>query len=169
MQRPQTLEEMLQSLKSFPKSFQEFIQQEDNTQQVVPETAAQETKSEENPAEIKDTVLSEPDRKKRRLERNKKSACLHRERKNRSRKSEKIMLHAKQMMSIDVILSVLMRFVHPSAHIREKCPNPQSGDRLNGCLVTGKCIKSVCRRDQVVITFNMKSLKTNSMQFKDTA
>lgn len=86
MQRPQTLEEMLQSLKSFPKSFQEFIQQEDNTQQVVPETAAQETKSEENPAEIKDTVLSEPDRKKRRLERNKKSACLHRERKNKYQK-----------------------------------------------------------------------------------
>ena len=63
------------------------------------------------------------------------------------------MPRAKRAMGIDAVISVLIKFVHPSAHIREKYPNPQSGDRLNGCLVTGKCIKTVCRRDQVVITF----------------
>ena len=84
MQRPQTLEEILQSLKSFPKSFQEFIQQEDNTQRsAVPE----ESVCEKNPEELKkENALTEPDRKKRRLERNKKSACLHRERKNKYQK-----------------------------------------------------------------------------------
>jgi len=84
MQRPQTLEEILQSLKSFPKSFQEFIQQEDNTQRsAVPE----ESVCEKNAEELKkENALTEPDRKKRRLERNKKSACLHRERKNKYQK-----------------------------------------------------------------------------------
>ena len=83
MQRPQTLQEILQSLKSFPKSFQEFIQQEDNTQRsAVPE----ESVCEKNPEEKKENALTEPDRKKRRLERNKKSACLHRERKNKYQK-----------------------------------------------------------------------------------
>lgn len=84
MQRPQTLEEILQSLKSFPTSFQDFIQQEDNTQRsTVPEESVCEKNSEELK---KENALTEPDRKKRRLERNKKSACLHRERKNKYQK-----------------------------------------------------------------------------------
>ena len=48
-----------------------------------------------------------------------------RRKKIRKRKNQKkIMPHAKRTMGIDAVVSVLMKFVHPSAHIREKYPNP---------------------------------------------
>ena len=63
------------------------------------------------------------------------------------------MPRAKKTMGINAVVSVLIKFIHPSALIRDKYTNPQSGDRLRDCSVTGKCTKLVSRRDQVVITF----------------
>lgn len=63
------------------------------------------------------------------------------------------MSQAKKMMDIDAIVSVLIKYVHHSDLIRAKFPNPQSGDWLGGCLMTGKCTKYVCRKGQVAITF----------------
>ncbi len=63
------------------------------------------------------------------------------------------MPRTKKTMGIDAVFTVLIKFIHPSALIRDKYTNPQSGERLIDCSVTGKCTKVVSRRDQVVITF----------------
>ncbi len=46
-------------------------------------------------------------------------------------------------MGIGAVVHVLTRFVHPSQNIRDKYPNQEKGSRLEGCVVTGKCVKKV--------------------------
>ena len=57
-------------------------------------------------------------------------------------------------MGIGAVVHVLIKFMHPSQNIRDKYPNPEKGTRLEGCVVTGKCLKVVSRQEQTVITFH---------------
>ena len=65
----------------------------------------------------------------------------------------KTMPRRKLAMGIGANVHVLMRYVHPSKNIRDKHPKPEKGRHMEGCVVTGKCIKLVSRREQTVITF----------------
>ena len=59
----------------------------------------------------------------------------------------------KKSMGIRANISILERFIHPSTRGKAKYVNMEQGDRLSGCLVTGKCTKFLTRREQQVITF----------------
>ena len=62
-------------------------------------------------------------------------------------------------MGFGANIFVLKIFFYPSTHVREKYNNIQQGDKLGGCLITGKCTKIVSRTAQVVITFRHDDFK----------
>ena len=68
---------------------------------------------------------------------------------------------------VGVVVSALIRFIHPSEHIRQKFPNPVTGQRLSDCETVRQELKKVSRRDQLVIVVHHADFKTDSGDFID--
>ena len=51
----------------------------------------------------------------------------------------------------DAIVSILLKYIHPSEHIRTSHPNPGNGQRLDGCSVIRREVKKVRRSDQLCL------------------
>ena len=49
------------------------------------------------------------------------------------------------------IVSAFSRFIHPSEHIRNKCPNPVHSHRLAGCVTLQQQVKKVNHKDQLCL------------------
>ena len=64
------------------------------------------------------------------------------------------MLRAKKRWALRLLSLFSSNLYTLHSLIRVKLTNSQSGDQLSGCLVTGKCTKLVCRRNQTAITFS---------------
>ena len=57
------------------------------------------------------------------------------------------------------IVSVLIKFVHPLALIREKFPNPENRQRLEGCLTVRQEVKKITRKDQLSLVVTHDDFK----------
>ena len=68
---------------------------------------------------------------------------------------------------VGAVVSALIRFIHPSEHIRQKFPNPVTGQRLSDCETVRQELKKVSRRDQLVIVVHHADFKTDSGDFID--
>ena len=51
----------------------------------------------------------------------------------------------------DAIVSILLKYIHPSEHIRAAYPNQGNGQRLDGCRVLRREVKKIRRADQLAI------------------
>ena len=49
----------------------------------------------------------------------------------------------------DAVVSILLKFIHPSEHIRAKFPNQVNGQRLDGCCVLRREVKNIRKTDQL--------------------
>ena len=56
-------------------------------------------------------------------------------------------------------VSCLIKFIHPSQLIRNKYPNPASGQRLEGCITAHQEVKRINRKDQVAIVIHHDNFK----------
>ena len=63
------------------------------------------------------------------------------------------MARKRRTMGSGAVISVLLKMVHPSKHIRDKFPNLPDKQRLEGAVVLRKEIKSINRREQEAIVF----------------
>ena len=66
----------------------------------------------------------------------------------------------KKTHGVGAVVSSLMKFLHPSALIREKFPNPVHGQQLEGCQTVRQEVKTINRKDQL-------SLVVTHQDFKD--
>ena len=57
------------------------------------------------------------------------------------------------------VVSVLIKFVHPSALIREKFPNPENQQRLKGCLTVRQEVKKITHKDQLSLVVTHDDFK----------
>ena len=65
----------------------------------------------------------------------------------------------KKIMGLGAKVSVFMKYLHPSEHIRQRFPNAEKNYRLTGCTVKGKDEKTVNRRKQKVILIEHDDFK----------
>ena len=70
------------------------------------------------------------------------------------------MAPGKKTHGVGAVVSTLIKFLHPSALIREKFPNPEHGQRLPGCMTVQQEVKKINRKDQL-------SLIVTHLDFKD--
>ena len=56
-------------------------------------------------------------------------------------------------------VSCLIKFLHPSQLIRNKFPNPTSGQRLEGCITVCQEVKRINRKDQLSIVIHHNDFK----------
>ena len=56
-------------------------------------------------------------------------------------------------MGKDALISILSKYIHPSALIRKHWPNPMTGHRLN-CKVIRQEMKILSRKKQLVVVFS---------------
>ena len=56
-------------------------------------------------------------------------------------------------------VSCLIKFLHPSQLIRNKFPNPTSGQRLEGCITVRQEVKRINRKDQLSIVIHHDDFK----------
>ena len=56
-------------------------------------------------------------------------------------------------------VSCLIKFIHPSQLIRNKYPNPASGQRLEGCITVHQEVKQIDRKDQLAIVIHHDNFK----------
>ena len=56
-------------------------------------------------------------------------------------------------------VSCLIKFLHPSQLIRNKFPNPTSGQRLEGCITVCQEVKGINRKDQLSIIIHHNNFK----------
>ena len=68
---------------------------------------------------------------------------------------------------VGAIVSALIRFIHPSEHIRRKFPNPVAGQQLSDCQTVRQEMKKVSRKDQLVIVVHHEDFKTEEGDFID--
>ena len=66
----------------------------------------------------------------------------------------------KKTHGVGAVISTLIKFLHPSALIREKFPNLEHGQRLPGCMTVRQEVKKINRKDQL-------SLIVTHPDFKD--
>ena len=66
----------------------------------------------------------------------------------------------KKTHGVGAVVSTLIKFLHPSALIREKFPSPEHGQRLPGCMTVRQEVKKINRKDQL-------SLIVTHPDFKD--
>ena len=52
---------------------------------------------------------------------------------------------------VGAVVSAVMRFIHPSEHIKNKYPNPLPSQRLENCTMIRQEVKNVSRRDQLTV------------------
>ena len=60
---------------------------------------------------------------------------------------------------VGAVVSALMRFIHPSEHIRNKYPNPLPSQRLENCTTIHQEVKNVSRRDQLTLVVHHEEFK----------
>ena len=63
------------------------------------------------------------------------------------------MARKRRTMGSGAVISVLLKMVHPSKHIRNKFPNLLDKQRLEGAIVLRKELKSINRQEQEAIVF----------------
>ena len=51
----------------------------------------------------------------------------------------------------DATVSILLKYIHPSEHIRAAYPNQANGQRLDGCTVLRREVKKIRRADQLAL------------------
>ena len=68
---------------------------------------------------------------------------------------------------VGAVVSALIRFIHPSEHIRRKFPNPVAGQRLSDCQTVRQEMKKVSRKDQLVIVVHHEDFKMEEGDFID--
>ena len=59
----------------------------------------------------------------------------------------------KLTMGIGAVGSIMIKYVHPSEHIRNKYTNPQPQQKLDGVLIVRLEHKKVARKDQECVVF----------------
>ena len=57
------------------------------------------------------------------------------------------------------VVSILIKFMYPSALIREKFPNPENWQKLEGCLVVRQEVKEISRKDQLSLVVTHDDFK----------
>ena len=62
-------------------------------------------------------------------------------------------LTKKVRAGIRALVEMLLKYVHPSALMREKYPNPMNGQPLENCLVIRREAKEVNRKQQTCLIF----------------
>ena len=60
---------------------------------------------------------------------------------------------------VSAIVSALLRFIHPSKHIRNKFPNVVQGQRLENCETIRQEVKKVSRKEQLVLVVRHEDFK----------
>ena len=68
---------------------------------------------------------------------------------------------------VEAVVSALIRFIHPSEHIRRMFPNPVAGQRLSDCQIVRQEMKKVSRKDQLLIVVHHDDFKTEDGDFID--
>ena len=58
-------------------------------------------------------------------------------------------------------VSALIKFIHPSEHIRNKFPNPCSGQRLLDCITIRQEVKPVSRKEQLTLIVHHEDFKND--------
>ena len=66
---------------------------------------------------------------------------------------------------VGAIVLALIHFIHPSEHIRQKFPNPVTGQRLSDCETIQQELKKVLQRDQLIIVVHHTDFKTDDGDF----
>ena len=66
---------------------------------------------------------------------------------------------------VGAVVSALIRFIHPSEHIRRMFPNPVAGQRLSDCQTVWQEMKKVSRKDQLIIVVDHEDFKTEEGNF----
>ena len=66
---------------------------------------------------------------------------------------------------VGAVVSALIRFIHPSEHIRRMFPNPVAGQRLSDCQTVWQEMKKVSRKDQLVIVVHHEDFKMEEGDF----
>ena len=60
---------------------------------------------------------------------------------------------------VGAIVLALLRFIHPSEHIRNKFPNVVQGQRLENCETICQEVKKVSQKEQLVLVVRHEDLK----------
>ena len=60
---------------------------------------------------------------------------------------------------VGAIVSALLRFIHPSKHIRNKFPNVVQGQHLENCETIRQEVKRVSRKEQLVLVVRHEDFK----------
>ena len=60
---------------------------------------------------------------------------------------------------VGAIILALICFVHSSEHIRQKFPNPVTGQQLSDCETIRQELKKISRRDQLIIVVHHVDFK----------
>ena len=68
-----------------------------------------------------------------------------------TKKHQKIIAPQLDNHGVGAIVSALLRFIHPSKHIRNKFPNIFQGQRLENCETIRQEVKKVSRKEQLVL------------------
>ena len=63
----------------------------------------------------------------------------------------------------DAIVSILLKYIHPSEHIRAAYPNQGNGQRLDGCCVLRREVKKIRRTDQLAIVVSHESFPNTEL------
>ena len=76
-----------------------------------------------------------------------------------TKKHQKIMALRSDNHGVSAIVSALLRFIHPSEHIRNKFPNVVQGQRLENCETICQEVKKVSRKEQLVLVVRHEDFK----------
>ena len=60
---------------------------------------------------------------------------------------------------VGAIVLALLRFIHPSEHIRNKFPNVVQGQQLENCATICQEVKKVSRKEQLVLVVHHENFK----------
>ena len=60
---------------------------------------------------------------------------------------------------VGAIVSALLRFIHPSEHICNKCPNVVQDQRLENCVTICQEVKKVSWKEQLVLVVHHEDFK----------
>ena len=68
---------------------------------------------------------------------------------------------------VGAIVLALIRFIHPSKHIRRMFPNPVAGQQLSDCQTIRQEMKKVSRKDELVIVVHHEDFNMEEGDFID--
>ena len=68
---------------------------------------------------------------------------------------------------VGAVVSALIRFIHPSEHIRRMFPSPVAGQQLSDCQTVWQEMKEVSQKEQLVIVVHHDDFKTEEGDFID--